>query len=1407
MRTTTLIANTASISKAGLFALLRGLPDIKGSGAPIAGRRLTLVTLVTTMAVMAVGCAPALASEGYAITGSFGEPGSGAGQLEGPEGIAVNDVTGNVYVADPGNVRVDEFDPSKPPGEKFVRAWGWEVNGVPGFDECTALTPTCQKGAAGAGAGQFEDPSWITVDNSKGPSAGDVYVADAGTVSKFTPEGAYLERLTGTCEKPGEAAPCTASKLVPFGELHGVAVDQAGDLWVHAGEIVYELSDTGDFLKSFNAGRERPGLAVDSRGSVYLDGRPGVVKFDPATGQEIEELGEGVKGVAVNPTTNEVAVDEGERVALYGPFGEPATPLQTFPSEGLEESHGIVVNAGGAVYASKLSADSVDLFESVLLPTVSTETASPVAEGAELLHGSVTPEGEEITECKFEWGINAGEYTEALPCQQKPSELGRGTSPVAVSAELPGLTVHNTYHFRLVAASARGGVHGRDEAFYTPTAPTVEEESLAGTGPSDASVSAEIDANGAPTTYEVEYGPATSGAYGSITSPQSLGSPQSSVGVLVRLGGLQPGVKYHYRFAATNALATVAGAEQTFATAAFTGASTLTLPDDRAYEMVSPADNKDVDLPNTAPLEDNEEFGKFVQFSNWPFRASAEGDAIAYQGLPPSVGGNGDEVGNFVGNQFVARRIAAGWQASDITPSPHGTEELFANWHYEAFSPDLSRGIISAEAAANEREQLASGGSACEQLYAWNGGDDTFLALFAPTSFDEPANCETQEYAGSSANDTHNLFQTTSVLTDEAEPSAQENLYDAAGGTLHSVNMLNTGAAPNATFGAPPPIAKDTGANFSNIVSADGSRVFWSTVESAPLASTGSSELKPKALYVRENDIQPQSPLNGEGKCAVTGDACTVQLDTKQYGASGNSGGGRFWGASGDGSEVFFTDCNRLTAGSTAVSNTGCEHVVTGDGGREVVGPVLTGNDLYEYDFNAPEGDRLTDLTVDKLTAEGKGDPLGADVQGVLGSSVDGSYVYFVASGAFAPGATPRTCRSIETQQAEVTRALEEELEEGKITLERYRELINNETGPVLSVLRKEGLEEEEDKTPPRTGCNLYVLHQGEAPKFIATLSPEDDQLPHPVAGDRLGDWSPYLADRTAEVTPDGQSLVFISTRSLTGYDNLHEVQHKTLPAAEVFVYDAATDEGRGALSCASCDPSGAPPSPVVGQEGKEQLLPTSLQSTYTPRWISEDGSRVFFQTPEPLVSQDSDNTWDVYEWEREGSSSCPAATSKYGGCVFLLSGGSGSYPSMLVEASASGGDVFFDTHDRLVPRDGYNNLKLYDAHECTNTSPCLRETSQVCQGAGCQGVPPVPPIFATPSSVTFNGTGNFPSPAPAPAPAKDAVRSLTRVQKLVKALKACKRERVKKKRANCERSARNRYGVAKAKKTDRRAK
>jgi hypothetical protein len=116
---------------------------------------------------------------------------------------------------------------------------------------------------------------------------------------------------------------------------------------------------------------------------------------------------------------------------------------------------------------------------------------------------------------------------------------------------------------------------GADEFVVAPAATTgpagaVTEQSV--------TLSANVNANGAPTSYRFEYGPTA--AYGSTTSTTGAGSG-GAVAAAATLSGLSPATTYHYRIVATNAGGVAKGADQTFITTAPTSLP-LTTPSSTA---------------------------------------------------------------------------------------------------------------------------------------------------------------------------------------------------------------------------------------------------------------------------------------------------------------------------------------------------------------------------------------------------------------------------------------------------------------------------------------------------------------------------------------------------------------------------------------------------------------------------------------------------------------------------------------------------------------------------------------------------------------------------------------------------------------------------------------------------------
>jgi hypothetical protein len=149
--------------------------------------------------------------------------------------------------------------------------------------------------------------------------------------------------------------------------------------------------------------------------------------------------------------------------------------------------------------------------------------------------------------------------------------LGGGFDDLTATATITGLESGRTYHSRVAATNAGGTSTGEDATVVTTPPPSISGLSVSDVGQDRATLHAWINANGAATTYQFEYGLTT--AYGSVgpTVPASIGAGSAVLPVSLDLSGLAPGTTYHHRVIATSAAGESAGPDQTFTTLPATG--------------------------------------------------------------------------------------------------------------------------------------------------------------------------------------------------------------------------------------------------------------------------------------------------------------------------------------------------------------------------------------------------------------------------------------------------------------------------------------------------------------------------------------------------------------------------------------------------------------------------------------------------------------------------------------------------------------------------------------------------------------------------------------------------------------------------------------------------------------------
>lgn len=272
-------------------------------------------------------------------TGSFGINDS---QFDLPRGVAV-DSTGNIYVADTGNHRIEKFGPN----EQLMTKWG---------SFCDLLQNIgCVDSEAN---GQFDSPQGIAVDG-----AGNVYVADFANarIQKFDSNGRFLMKWgsrgngDGQLNEPaGLAADASGNAYVTdFGNNRVLKFDANGKLLLQWGSLG---ADDGQLFQP-------RGIAIDGSGNIYVvdSGNDRVQKFSPngalLAKWGVPGAGDGQFfvpfGIAIDSKGNVYVTDSlNHRVQAFDPSGHLLAQWGRLGrADGLFNTPtGIAIDADGNIY-------------------------------------------------------------------------------------------------------------------------------------------------------------------------------------------------------------------------------------------------------------------------------------------------------------------------------------------------------------------------------------------------------------------------------------------------------------------------------------------------------------------------------------------------------------------------------------------------------------------------------------------------------------------------------------------------------------------------------------------------------------------------------------------------------------------------------------------------------------------------------------------------------------------------------------------------------------------------------------------------------------------------------------------------------------------------------------------------
>jgi hypothetical protein len=1244
-----------------------------------------------------------------------GVPSPDAGAMSSPQGVAIEQATGNVYVTDQGNRRVDVFGASG----TFQGAFGWGVDtGAAAFQFCTTASICQTPAAAGGAAGQFGTTmGYPGMAPTGAPNAGNLLVADSANnrIDEFTPTltagvvtGASFARafgwdtipVGGTGDTGAGLEVCTAASTCKgavagggagqfsSGGAASVAVDASGAIYALNLPPATSCSATArcavqkftpaatsatDFAPgqlTFTSGQ----LAAQAVTALAVDTGDGDVYVSKAAAldvsQEYRVFGFDASGVATETLLSGVGVAQpGEadaEVAFVKAIGiDPSAHRLLFTeANGRNQRLGIIAETPASVGAT-FSAGLGD-------PAVTDITTAGAT-----LHATVNPGQGIPLHTVYEFEYTNGSNWIKFPAA--PVDLGNGSGsgapgtcpvndPPACEIELPiSLEPGQRYKVRLhayVEYNPQVEVTTPYVKFTTlGVVPVAETGQAWWSSPADTTPNLMLTGFVTPknevTSFYFQYVDAAafqqSGYENASVFPEPPGDPAAKsfnrVEVQQPLYELDATKTYHYRLVAVNPTGTSFGGDQT-----------ISPPDpaERFNELVSNGDSSAQGIYN----------GRVNAISD-------SGDLALFEVLSM----DDQKATNGISTPQVAERTNQGWRATAmVADAEHSLGGIAAEY---AISDSLTEVLFE---SMNERERLT--GRRQISIGKIDGSERIASPVFQPIATEPgitlgrgtvttpgPNNREVTLMGYSSD------LSTFAIKAQDFAPNGElggvtllpnepliprVNLLEVHADT-QEVELVNVDSSGNpiggvcgALLGAKRGHVTGTA---DSAISDDGSVTYFAARPGVPYSGPCSAAVEAEfgsRIFKREN---------GETTTEVSRSQCNrPALPAPPGPCSTADGDDVYRGASEDGSTVFFSSPRQLTDSD-----------------------VDTAPDLYVYDSTPPPGQpTLAQVTAGEVTAGHPTIGSSSGFLGVVATSADGSRVYFTATGRIAAGAPESFSGSIYVYERDAAHPAGRIAHVGK-----------------LGFLGDEGL----------TG---FVAEAFAVPTGIT---------------DSEG----------ARTYGDGRFLFFTTASHISPNDTDSELGIKDL-----YRYD----DQSGQVVCLSCVGNGEVSAAISNRQGFGKYRNSAQNQA--GRMATEDGSRAVFATTESLVPADENSVNDAYEWHEGELTLISAKTGEIGTL---------STPKISVE----GRDVYFTTDARLVPSDVDTDAAsdIYDAR-IGGGFPAPKPAARICvDGEVCRGETTSAPAIPGNASTSFNGPGN---PAVSkPKPKKCAKGKVRRHGKCVK--------------------------------------